>query len=267
MLTSQQAGSIVLGTSLVFPSNSSTYAALAASLEAYLQTNPDAAFASDSTFTSQYGPVVFSGFNSVGLDPNAPPLYQSDFAQVEGSVDTSPAAPELHIQGASLAPIEAGDMARIESTYGTYIPVGGYSPPPPPLSPPPPPFSPPPPGSTTATAAATTTATPTPTATSSAVGACSCTPSLDPLRVSMRGWAVAAGGDCGSGGEAPTVSHCHHHHSRHHCIATPFCCIYTILVICHHIAGSNIRSKLSQFTFSSALHKQTKHMTLTFAAA
>lgn len=176
LLTSQQAGSIVLGTVLNFPSNSSSYAALAASLEAYLQTSPNAVFDSDSTFASQYGPVTFSSFNSVGLQLVVPSLDQSDPAQVEGSVDSPFAAPELHTQSNDLSPIEAGDMARIESTYGTYIPVDGYSPPPPPSSPPPPPIPPPPPGATatasTAATAAAATPTPTPTAVSSAVGVC-----------------------------------------------------------------------------------------------
>ena len=178
VVTSQQAGSIVLGTTVDFPSNSTSYAALAASLEEYFQTSPDAVFASDSTFASQYGPVTFSSFNSVGLNFTTALLPQSNFAQIEGNVDVPSAAPELLTLGASLSPIEAGDMARIESNgYGTYIPVNGYEPPPPPpASPPPPPASPPPPGATTAstaaTATATATATPTPTETSSAVGAC-----------------------------------------------------------------------------------------------
>ena len=175
-VTSQQAGSIVLGTALDFPSNTTSYAALAASLETYFQTSPNAVFASDSTFASQYGPVTFSSFNSVGLHSTPAPLPQSGFAQIEGNVDLPSAAPELLNLGASLSPIEAGDMARIESNgYGTYIPVNGYEPPPPPpASPPPPPASPPPPGATIASTAATATATPTPTPTetSSAVGAC-----------------------------------------------------------------------------------------------
>ena len=175
VVTSQQAGSIVLGTALDFPSNTTSYAALATTI--YFQTSPNAVFASDSTFASQYGPVVFSNFNSVGLNFTTALLPQSGFAQIEGNVDTPSAAPELLTLGASLSPIEAGDMARIESSsYGTYIPVNGYEPPPPPpTSPPPPPPSPPPPGTTTAstgTATATATPTPTPTATSSAVGAC-----------------------------------------------------------------------------------------------
>ena len=175
VVTSQQAGSIVLGTALDFPSNTTSYAALATTI--YFQTSPNAVFASDSTFASQYGPVVFSNFNSVGLNFTTALLPQSGFAQIEGNVDTPSAAPELLTLGASLSPIEAGDMARIESSsYGTYIPVNGYEPPPPPpTSPPPPPPSPPPPGTNTAstgTATATPTPTPTPTATSSAVGAC-----------------------------------------------------------------------------------------------
>lgn len=175
VVTSRQAGSIVLGTALGFPTNSTSYAALAASLEDYFQTSPNAVFASDSTFASQYGPVTFSSFNSVGLNSTTAPLPQSGFAQNEGNADVPSAAPELLTLGASLSPIEAGDMARIESNgYGTYIPVNGYEPPPPPASPPPPPASPPPPGATTASNAATATATPTPTPTetSSAVGAC-----------------------------------------------------------------------------------------------
>lgn len=176
VVTSRQAGSIVLGTALGFPTNSTSYAALAASLEDYFQTSPNAVFASDSTFASQYGTVTFSSFNSVGLNSTTAPLPQSGFAQNEGNADVPSAAPELLTLGASLSPIEAGDMARIESNgYGTYIPVNGYEPPPPPpASPPPPPASPPPPGATTASNAATATATPTPTPTetSSAVGAC-----------------------------------------------------------------------------------------------
>lgn len=177
VLTSQQAGSIVLGTALDFPSNSTAYAALAASLETYFQTSPNAVFASDSTFASQYGPVVFISFNSVGFNSTTALLPQSSFAQIEGNVDVPAAAAEMLTLGASLSPIEAGEMARIESSnYGTYIPVNGYEPPPPPpASPPPPPPSPPPPGTNTAssaTATANPTATATPTATSSAVGAC-----------------------------------------------------------------------------------------------
>ena len=166
VLTSQQAGSIILGTALDFPSNSTSYAALAATLEAFLETSPNAVFASDSTFASQYGSVTFSSFDSVGLDFSVLQLLQSDSAQLEGSIVAPSTAPGVYALSSTLSPIEAGDMARIESSYGTYIPVNGYSPPPPPPSPPPPGSPPPPPPASTATA----TATPTPTATSSAVG-------------------------------------------------------------------------------------------------
>ena len=64
-VTSQQAGSIILGTSVAFPSNTSTTAGLAASLQAYLKASPMAAFASDTSFASDYGAVTFSGFQSV----------------------------------------------------------------------------------------------------------------------------------------------------------------------------------------------------------
>ena len=172
VLTSQLAGSIILGTALDFPSNSTSYAALAATVEAFLGTSPNAVFASDSTFASQYGSVVFSSFNSVGLDLSVLRLLQSDPAQAESGTVAPSAAPGVYALSSTLSPIEAGDMARIESSYGTYIPVNGYSPPPPPPSPPPPESPPPPPpaSTTTASSAATATATPTPTATSSAVG-------------------------------------------------------------------------------------------------
>ena len=173
-VTSQQAGSIMLGTTMTFPANTSQYSGLASSLRASLQSNPSSAFASDSSFLSQYGPVTFDALNSVGMQtgpfsslaPSAEPVY---VAQIEGSTDNPAAAQEGPSADGVLHPIAAANLARIEG-YGTFIPVDGYSPPPPPLSPPPPPISPPPLGATAAPTVIAATPTPTPTESSSSVG-------------------------------------------------------------------------------------------------
>lgn len=66
-VTSQRAGSVILGTTVTFPLNSSTTAGLAAYLQAYLKASPMAAFKSDGSFASDYGAVSFSSFTSVGI--------------------------------------------------------------------------------------------------------------------------------------------------------------------------------------------------------
>ena len=171
VLTSQQAGSIVLGTALQFPSNSSAYRSIASYLQARMLSSSSAIFSSDSAFASDYGPVTFSGFDSVGESLTAPPVMRdSELAQTEGNIDGTSAASTSHTQGREIASVEAGDIASAE--YGTFIPVNGYSPPPPP----PASASPPPrPGTTASTPATTaaataTTSTPSPTTASSAVG-------------------------------------------------------------------------------------------------
>lgn len=167
-VTTQQAGSLVLPTALAFPAPTPLYTTLASSMEASLRTNPPSAFTSDPSFASQYGPVTFQGFSFVGpggtaLSPGPPDAAgvegSLDSSPSEGSLDSSPGAPGLQALGEVLRPIEAAKLARIEG-YGTFIPVNGYSPPPPPPNPPSSPPSPPlslPPG---ATAAPTVTATP-----------------------------------------------------------------------------------------------------------
>lgn len=152
---------------MAFPANASLYAGLASSLQASLQTTPTSAFTSDSSFTSQYGPVTFDAFNSVGVASAETPVDAATAAQVESSLDSPTAAPGLASVGGTLRPAQAASLARIEG-YGTFIPVDGYSPPPPPLAPPPPPIPPPPPGATAAPTVATPA--PTPTGTSSSVG-------------------------------------------------------------------------------------------------
>lgn len=164
----------MLGTSITFPANTSQYSGLASSLRAALQSNPSSAFASDSSFLSRYGPVTFDALNSVGMQTGtfsslAPTVEPVHIAQIEDGIVSPAAAPEVQSAGDVLRPIAAANLARIEG-YGTFIPVDGYSPPPPPLSPPPPPISPPPPGATAAPTVVA--ATPTPTASSSSVGDC-----------------------------------------------------------------------------------------------
>ena len=165
-VTSQQAGSIVLGTTVAFPAATPVYSSHASSLESSLHTNPQSAFTSDASFASQYGPVAFDSFSlQAGVATAAPPRASLGAAGIEGGADTPPAVsppPALDV----LRPIEAVSAARVHIEYGTFIPVDGYSPPPPP------PSFPPPPGATVApTVAATLTPTPTPTTASSSVGA------------------------------------------------------------------------------------------------
>lgn len=177
-VTSQQAGSLMLATAMIFPAANPPYPSPAPSLEASLRTNPASAFISDSSFASQYGPVTFDGFGLMGVGGGAAPTpAPPGAAEVEGSLDNPPDGPGLQALGEVLPPIEAARLARIEG-YGTFIPVTGYSPPPPSPPPPPqPPVAPPPPGATAAPTVAatqgvttpTSTPTPTPTGTSSSV--------------------------------------------------------------------------------------------------
>ena len=172
-VTSQQAGSIVLGTATAFPANTSLYSGLASTLEASLRSSPSSAFTSDTSFTSQYGPVAFGSFNLVGFSTfgmTAPSAKSARVPHSEGSNDSRATASQLQTDADTLQPIAVASLARIEK-YGTYIPIDGYSPPPPPLSPPPPPISPLPPGATAAPTVTATTPTPTPTTSSSSVGA------------------------------------------------------------------------------------------------
>lgn len=77
-ITSQQAGSIVLGTLIGFPADSFTLSGFAASLQAHLMASPMAAFTSDSSFASDYGPVSFSRFNLVGRNDALHPIKSAD---------------------------------------------------------------------------------------------------------------------------------------------------------------------------------------------